>query len=161
LLLSIFALARPGHAQEVADVGTLTTPDLPRGMSLDDEPRTILRLTSGEWVQGELLYVEDGDLSLEGDKTSDTVYDLEDVLEVHSSERLQCTFSDGEKLDARWLSLDDEGRVELVDEAGERHFRRRAQLLAVYPLVGDEDPILDRWRGSGTPRPGPCWGSRR
>jgi putative salt-induced outer membrane protein YdiY len=153
LTLALWALlpAPRALAQEIAGVSSWTSPELPRGLSLDPErPTTILLLTSGEWVRGELDYIEDGELHLDGAKSADKTYDLEEVLEVYSNELVQVTFQDETKLRAREFVIDGEARVLVLDADGQAHSRLRARLVTVYPIVGDNDPLLQRWRGKIT-----------
>jgi hypothetical protein len=122
---------------------------LPAGLSLSDEqPATILRLVSGEWVKGELVAVTEGDITLDGDKTAETSYDMADVLELRSTEHLRVTFSDlqYERLEAKRFSLTKD-RLILQDMEGIRHDLLRSDLFEVFPVASMDDPLLDRFRG--------------
>jgi putative salt-induced outer membrane protein YdiY len=88
-----------------------------------------VRLTSGEWLKGELLVLRDGDFEFDSDELDTLKLDWDDVAELRSPRVHTILLEGREKLVGR-LSVEGD-QVVLTD--GEEHRIARDQLLAIVP----------------------------
>ena len=147
-LLALFA-GTTARAQDEVEVTTppvnmMVPPMMPTGQrapAFDPGLYDWIRLTSGEWLKGDILTLRDDKLEFDSDEMDEQTFDWEDVAEVRSSRMYTYVFTDWTSLIGTALILDD--RV-AISSHGEDLVRERSELLSIVPAAGRE---WDHWDG--------------
>ncbi len=103
-----------------------------------------IRLTSGEWLKGDILSLRDRTLVFDSDEMDEQEFDWEDVAEVRSPHLYTYVFTDRTILVGTALILPDEVVLSCY---GDKVVRHRVELMSIVP-AGDRE--LDRWDGKAS-----------
>ena len=125
-------------------VNMMVPPMMPSGQrapAFDPGHYDWIRLTSGEWLKGDILTLRDDKLEFDSDEMDEQTFDWEDVAEVRSARMYTYVFTDWTSLIGTALILDD--RV-VISSYGEDLVRERSELLSIVPAAGRE---WDHWDG--------------
>jgi hypothetical protein len=114
---------------------------------LDYDPKfDWVKLTSGEWLKGEITVLRDGSFEFDSDELDEQKFDWEDVAEVRSSGSVTCTFEDPEN---PRKPLVETGKLVVTKDTisvGDKTFKRN-ELLSIIP---GEQKEWDYWSGKLT-----------
>ncbi len=100
-----------------------------------------IRLTSGEWLKGDVLSMRNDKFEFDSDEMDEQSFDWEDIAELRSPRQYTYVFTDRTSLIGTALILDKEV-VLSVD--GEERVMKRADLMSIVP-AGERE--RDRWDG--------------
>ena len=100
-----------------------------------------IRLTSGEWLKGDVLSMRNDKFEFDSDEMDEQSFDWEDIAELRSSRKYTYTFTDRTFLVGTALILDKEV---LLSVDGEERFLKRSDLMSIVPAGTRE---RDRWDG--------------
>ncbi len=100
-----------------------------------------IRLTSGEWLKGDIIVLRNDKFQFDSDEMDDLDFDWEDVAEVRSPRRYTYVFANRTSLIGTALITDKEV-VLSVD--GEERILKRSDLMSIVPAGTRE---RDRWDG--------------
>ncbi len=100
-----------------------------------------IRLTSGEWLKGDILSMRNDKFEFDSDEMDEQSFDWEDIAELRSPRKYTYVFTDRTSLIGTALILGDEV-VLSVD--GETRILKRAHLMSIVPAGTRR---RDRWDG--------------
>jgi putative salt-induced outer membrane protein YdiY len=100
-----------------------------------------IRLTSGEWLKGDIIQMREETLDFESDKLEDQTFDWEDIAAIRSPREYTYVFADRTALTGTAVIAD--GKV-VVAVDGEEHIRERADLMSIVPDLSRKGR---RWDG--------------
>jgi putative salt-induced outer membrane protein YdiY len=100
-----------------------------------------VRLSSGEWLKGEILVFDREVLQFDSDELDELEFDWEDVVEVRSPHEFTLVLDDRREVTGVFRMLDDE--IFVTDAEGTRTFPRKS----VFRMVPGETSELDHWSG--------------
>jgi hypothetical protein len=100
-----------------------------------------IRLTSGEWLKGDLTRLRDDDFEFDSDELDEQTFDWEDVAELRSPKSHIYRFEGDVILNGPAIM---QGKTIVIDVGGERREFPRERLIAIVPQVTRE---FDRWSG--------------
>lgn len=116
-------------------------PDAKTAPAFDPKKDDWIRLTSGEWLKGEILSMRNDDFEFDSDELEEQTFDWEDIAEVRSSRLYTYVFTDRKSLIGTALIQDKEV---LISVGGENWVLKRADLMSIVP-AGERE--RDRWDG--------------
>jgi len=100
-----------------------------------------VRLTSGEWLKGDLLSMRNDKLQFDSDEMDELEFDWEDIAELRSSRNYTYVLNNRTTLIGTALITDKEV---LISINGEDRVLERAELMSIVP-AGERE--RDRWDG--------------
>jgi putative salt-induced outer membrane protein YdiY len=100
-----------------------------------------IRLTSGEWLKGEILSMRDNKFEFDSDEMDEQSFDWEDIAELRSSRKYTYVFTDRTSLIGTALILDNEV---VISVDGKERILKRGDLMSIVPAGTRE---WDRWDG--------------
>ncbi len=100
-----------------------------------------IRLTSGEWLKGEIISMRDDKIEFDSDEMDEQSFDWEDIAELRSSRLYTYVLLDRTRLTGTALIIDEHV---VLSVSGEERVLRRAQLMSIVPAGARE---RDRWDG--------------
>lgn len=126
-------------------VDVMAPPKMPHAESpppYDPDQYDWIRLTSGEWLKGELLSMRNRKIEFDSDEMDEQNFDWEDVAELRSSRQYTYVLTDRRSLIGTALIVDQDV---VISVDGEEHVLKRHQLMSIVPAGASE---RDRWDGS-------------
>jgi putative salt-induced outer membrane protein YdiY len=133
--LSAACATAPSSAEPPAAAGAANAPEVEPFKPPPPVPKKFdwVRLTSGEWLKGDITVMRDDSLEFDSDKLDDLTLDWEDVAEIRSVRTNSVLIDDGD------IGTPYTGTLHIVDGAvvvgsgeEERRFERK-ELLAIVP----------------------------
>jgi len=109
--------------------------------ALDPKKYDWIRLTSGEWLKGDVLSMRDNKFEFDSDEMDEQNFDWEDIAELRSSRIYTYVLTDRTSLVGTALILDEEV---VISVDGEERVLKRADLMSIVPAGKRE---RDRWDG--------------
>jgi putative salt-induced outer membrane protein YdiY len=103
-----------------------------------------IRLTSGEWLKGDIIQMRDETFEFDSDELEDLSFDWEDIEEIRSPRRYTYVFADRSALTGTAVIAND--RIVIAVD-GEEHIRERAELMSIVP---DLSRKAKRWDGKAS-----------
>ena len=100
-----------------------------------------VRLTSGEWLKGDVISMRDEDFEFDSDEMNEQTFDWEDIAELRSSRKYTYVLMDRTSLIGTALITDKEV---VISVNGEDRVLNRAVLMSIIP-AGERE--RDRWDG--------------
>jgi putative salt-induced outer membrane protein YdiY len=100
-----------------------------------------IRLTSGEWLKGDMLSMRNEKFEFDSDEMDEQSFDWEDIAELRSSRLYTYVFADRSRLIGTALITD---REVVVSVDGEDRVFKRSNLMSIVP-AGERE--RDRWDG--------------
>lgn len=100
-----------------------------------------IRLTSGEWLKGDVLSMRDDKFEFDSDEMDEQDFDWEDIAELRSSRKYTYVLTDRTSLIGTALILD---KDVVISVNGEDRVLKRADLMSIVP-AGERE--RDRWDG--------------
>jgi putative salt-induced outer membrane protein YdiY len=100
-----------------------------------------IRLTSGEWLKGDIISMRNENLEFDSDEMDEQDFDWEDIAELRSSRKYTYVFTDRTALIGTALVTDKEV---VISVNGEDRVFKRARLMSIIPAGESE---RDRWDG--------------
>jgi len=100
-----------------------------------------IRLTSGEWLKGDVLSMRNDKFEFDSDEMDEQDFDWEDIAELRSSRKYTYVLRDRTSLIGTVLITDKEV---VISVNGEDRVLKRADLMSIVPAGGRE---RDRWDG--------------
>jgi putative salt-induced outer membrane protein YdiY len=100
-----------------------------------------IRLTSGEWLKGDVLSMRNDKFEFDSDEMDEQSFDWEDIAELRSSRKYTYVFADRTSLVGTALILDNEV---VISVDGEARVLKRADLMSIVPAGTRE---RERWDG--------------
>ena len=100
-----------------------------------------IRLTSGEWLKGDILSMRDNKFEFDSDEMDEQNFDWEDIAELRSSRKYTYVLTDRKSLIGTALILDEEF---VISVDGEERVLKRGDLMSIIPAGTRE---WDRWDG--------------
>jgi len=138
---------REKEGASTSPVNMMTPPMMPAGQmapAFGPEHYDWIRLTSGEWLKGDILTLRDEKLEFDSDEMDEQTFDWEDVAEVRSSRLYSYVFTDRTSLIGTALILDE---MVVISSDGEDRVRKRSELMSIVPAAGRE---RDHWDGKAS-----------
>lgn len=108
----------------------------------DEKKYDWIRLTSGEWLKGDVLSMRDGEFEFDSDEMDKQSFDWEDIAELRSSRQYTYVLIDRTTLIGTALIIDQDV---LISVGGEEQVLKRNQLMSIVPAGTRE---RDRWDGT-------------
>jgi hypothetical protein len=103
-----------------------------------------IRLTSGEWLKGEIIPMREETLDFDSDKLEGLSFDWEDIAAIRSPRNYTYVFAD--RTDRTGTAVIADGKV-VVSVDGEERIRDRADLMSIIP---DLSRRAKRWDGKAS-----------
>ena len=100
-----------------------------------------IRLTSGEWLKGDVLSMRDDKFEFDSDEMDEQNFDWEDIAELRSSRKYTYVLNDRTSLIGTAFILD---KDVVISVNGEDQVLKRADLMSIVP-AGERE--RDRWDG--------------
>ena len=100
-----------------------------------------VRLTSGEWLKGDVLSMRNDKFEFDSDEMDEQEFDWEDIAELRSSRKYTYVLNDRTSLIGTVLITDKEV---VISVNGEDRVLKRADLMSIVP-AGERE--RDRWDG--------------
>ncbi len=101
-----------------------------------------IRLTSGEWLKGDIISMRNDKFEFDSDEMDDQRFDWEDIAELRSSRNYTYVLTDRTALIGTALITDKEA---VISVNGEDRVFKRADLMSIVP-AGERE--WDRWDGN-------------
>jgi len=101
-----------------------------------------IRLTSGEWLKGDVLSMRDDKFEFDSDEMDELEFDWEDIAELRSSRKYTYVLNDRTRLIGTVLITDKEV---VISVNGEDRVLKRSELMSIVP-AGERE--RDRWDGT-------------
>lgn len=103
-----------------------------------------IRLTSGEWLKGDIIVLRDKELEFDSDEMDEQKFDWKDVAEVRSSRKYTYVLKDRTAFVGTALVWEDKI---VIGVNGEERVLERSDLMSIVPS-GERE--RDRWDGKGS-----------
>jgi putative salt-induced outer membrane protein YdiY len=100
-----------------------------------------IRLTSGEWLKGDVLSMRNDKFEFDSDEMGEQTFDWDDIAELRSSRKYTYVFNNRTSLIGTALILDNEV---VLSVNGEERVLKRADLMSIVPAGMRE---RERWDG--------------
>jgi putative salt-induced outer membrane protein YdiY len=100
-----------------------------------------IRLTSGEWLKGDIISMRDDKFEFDSDEMDEQNFDWEDIAELRSARKYTYVLTDRTALIGTALILD---KDVVISVNGEDRVLKRADLMSIIP-AGEKE--RDRWDG--------------
>ena len=141
--IDLFPLLAVGDRQESSDEQAKSPKTVPawKPPAPDLEEHDWIRLTSGEWLKGDIIQMREETLDFDSDKLEDLSFDWGDIQAIRSPREYTYVFADRTALTGTAVIAD--GKV-VVAVDGEEHTRERDDLMSIVPDLSRE---LKRWDG--------------
>ena len=110
--------------------------------AFDREKYDWIRLTSGEWLKGDILSMRNDKFDFDSDEMDEQNFDWEDIAELRSSRKYTYVLTDRTSLIGTVLITD---KAVVISVDGEDRVLKRADLMSIVPAGTRE---LDRWDGT-------------